>query len=46
MSKASRALSPVARRRSWGGLALAVNASVLYLFLYVPIVILVIFSFT
>jgi spermidine/putrescine transport system permease protein len=31
---------------TWGGLALMVNAVLLYLFLYVPIAILVIFSFT
>ncbi|NTW98250.1 MAG: ABC transporter permease [Oscillochloris sp.] len=31
---------------SWGGLALTANAVLLYLFLYVPIAILVIFSFT
>jgi spermidine/putrescine transport system permease protein len=38
---------PVARSSfSWGSLALAANAVLLYLFLYVPIAILVIFSFT
>lgn len=33
-------------RTSWGGLALLVNALLLYTFLYVPIAVLVIFSFT
>lgn len=43
----SRAAPAVeAGRLTWGGLALAANAVLLYLFLYVPIIVLVVFSFT